>query len=123
MFGIGRTVQRMDTIKPLKTNGIATYEAWLYGGNRKVHSMRARITAKRVTTGWVAWDHQGHRITAYRTGPKHPRLLSFQIDGGEPVIVAQPSPASFLTIAGWRITEFPEAKTYSVSNPPTGSKT
>jgi len=75
----------------IKYNGVATYQVWTCfnrkGEKSKIVTRAARITAKRVQTMSRTWDKSGRDVTAWFPGKMAMRLLSYQQNGREPVIL------------------------------------
>lgn len=73
-----------------ESNGLITYERQNDQGKFVTHTVRGVITPKRVKTATRTWNHEGLRVSAYHSGMRTFRLLSFQVDGEPPVVIGTP---------------------------------
>jgi hypothetical protein len=73
----------------MNSNGTIKYEICV-GGKKLVEKVaRGRITAKRVSTAFLVWTCDGKRVSAYHPGMLPVRLLSYQQDGQDEVVLTR----------------------------------
>lgn len=70
-----------------ENNGTATIVQEIGNGWGEPKTLPARITPKRVSIGHIEWDHQGKRTSKRHGSIRITKLIAFQKDGEQPVVL------------------------------------